>query len=238
MKFYRRLKPFSAISFDLDDTLYSNYPVMMATDGHMVEFFTQHLPVNSSQYNYHYWFEFRQKVLTDKPTLQHDVAALRFHTYLLGIKALGKTDIQANALAHAAMEQFNFHRSNFTVPEKTHQLLQALAKHYPLVAISNGNVDTETIGIAHYFRHIYHADLSKPQKPSSAMFSLACRDLGISPQQLLHVGDCGHSDIYGAIKAGCQSAWVARYNVGRPLSILPELELADVTELQRLFSLD
>lgn len=237
MKFYRRLMPFSAISFDLDDTLYSNYPVMMATDGHMVEFFTKHLPINSTPYNYHYWFDFRKKVLTENPTLKHDVAALRFHTYLTGLKALGKSDMQANALAHKAMERFNFHRSNFAVPENIHQFLQRLAAQYPLVAISNGNVDTETIGIARYFQHIYHADLSKQQKPNSAMFTLACQDLGIQTQQLLHVGDCGHSDIYGAIKAGCQSAWVSRYTVGKPLSVLPNLELTDVTQLQRLLTL-
>lgn len=234
MKFYRRLMPLKAISFDLDDTLYSNHPVMMATDQQMINYFTQHLPVNSNKYNYHFWFEFRRQVLANNPTLKHDVAALRFHTYLMGIKSLGNSDIQANTMAHAAMEQFNFHRSNFTVPQKTHQLLQKLSKHYPLVAISNGNVDTETIGIAHYFRHIYHADLSKQQKPSSAMFTLACQDLGIQPHQLLHVGDCGHSDIYGAIKAGCQSAWVSSYNVGKPLSVLPNIELVDVSELHRL----
>ena len=31
MHFYRRLKPIKAITFDLDDTLYDNYPVILKT---------------------------------------------------------------------------------------------------------------------------------------------------------------------------------------------------------------
>ena len=39
MRFYRRLHPFHAISFDLDDTLYSNHPIMLATDTKMIKYF-------------------------------------------------------------------------------------------------------------------------------------------------------------------------------------------------------
>ena len=228
--------PFSAISFDLDDTLYSNYPIMMATDQHMVAYFTQHLPANSQPYNYHYWFQFRQQAIAEQPKLQHDVGALRLYSYYLGIKALGKNDQQARALAKTAMQTFNYHRSNFSVPQTIHQLLSLLASRYPLVAISNGNVDTATIGISSYFRHIFHADLTQQQKPSVDMFKKACNALAITPQQLLHVGDCGHSDIYGAIMAGCQSAWVSTYTVGKPLTILPNIELKHVEELQRVIT--
>ncbi|XQW85050.1 HAD-IA family hydrolase [Thalassotalea piscium] len=234
MKFYRRLQPISAISFDLDDTLYSNYPVMMATEEHMVKFFSKQLPAQLNQYNHDYWWPFRLQVIANNPLLKHDVSALRLQTYCLGVKALGKSDEFAIKLAQAAMDEFNFHRSNFKVPEKTHEFLNLLSMNYPLVAISNGNVNTKKIGIEQYFTSIYHADLNQQQKPSADMFTLACRDLAISPQQLLHVGDCGHSDIYGAIMAGCQSAWVTQYNVGKPLLILPNIELTCVEELQQL----
>ena len=157
MKFYRRLMPFKAISFDLDDTLYSNQPVMMTTEHQMTTYFTQHLPTKTSPYNAQFWSEFRRQVLTNNPSLKHDVAALRFQTYLTGVKALGYSDMQANNTAHTAMKEFNFHRSNFSVPVNIHTFLETLAQKVPLVAISNGNVDTETIGIAHYFQHIYHA---------------------------------------------------------------------------------
>ena len=39
MKVYRRLQSVKAISFDLDDTLYSNYPVMIAANKGMARYF-------------------------------------------------------------------------------------------------------------------------------------------------------------------------------------------------------
>jgi len=234
MKFYRRLKPFKAISFDLDDTLYSNQPVMMATDVEMKNYFAQLLPPINGNYDYHYWFTFRAQALTAQPALQHDVGALRLQSYYLGIRALGFDNEQAQVMAQEAFDYFVLHRSDFTVPDNIHQLMTHLKKHWPLIAISNGNVDTKKIGIADYFTEIFHADLCKRQKPCRDMFDLACKSLAIEPESLLHIGDCGKSDIYGAISAGCQTAWVSTYDVGKPLTVLPNFELSDVTELTRL----
>ena len=66
------------------------------------------------------------------------------------------------------------------------------------------------------------------------MFDAACVKLLIEPVQLLHVGDCGQSDIYGAINAGCQTAWISCYDVGKPLTVLPNIELSNISELRHL----
>ena len=66
------------------------------------------------------------------------------------------------------------------------------------------------------------------------MFSAACEQLNIQPKQLLHIGDCGHADILGALQAGCQTAWFPQYKIGKPLSVLPHLELLDLAELESL----
>ena len=117
--------------------------------------------------------------------------------------------------------------------------MENLSKKYRLVAISNGNVDTNALGISHYFQHIYHAGWQPDgrllkQKPYHDMFDLACNDLGIASAQLLHVGDCGRADIQGALLAGCQTAWLSCYDVGKPLSLLPHIELTQLNQLERL----
>ena len=66
------------------------------------------------------------------------------------------------------------------------------------------------------------------------MFNLACEKLAIAPAQLLHVGDCGCADIQGAINAGCQTAWISCFDVGKPLTVLPNIELSDISELHHL----
>lgn len=235
MRFYRRLMPFKVISFDLDDTLYHNSPVMLATDIKMVNYFQKHLPYRSEgKYDYHFWRPFRDLAIEAEPELHHDVAKIRVQSYFLGIKSLGYTDRDAQQLAERALAYFVEQRSNFIVPDNVHQLLQQLQQKWPLVAISNGNVDTESIGIAHYFSTIYHAGNGLKKKPDEDMFARTCRQFNLHPSQLLHVGDCGINDIIGALRFGCQTAWVSSYDVGKPLTILPHIELTDVTELHSL----
>ncbi|MDG1753271.1 MAG: HAD-IA family hydrolase [Thalassotalea sp.] len=245
MHFYRRLTPFKAISFDLDDTLYSNFPVMMATDAKMVAYFAEHLPSNlpskqHSEYDYHFWFTFREQALTLNPELTHDVGELRLQSYYLGIQSLGFSSVIAMEMAKQALSYFVEQRSNFTVPQSVHQLLTQLKKHWLIIAISNGNVDTKAIGIHHYFDALYHAGYYKgqnfKQKPDVDMFNRACQQFNLQPEQLLHVGDCGANDVLGAIRYGCQTAWVSTYDVGKPLTLLPTMELTDVVELHRLIT--
>ncbi|WP_286234104.1 HAD-IA family hydrolase [Thalassotalea sediminis] len=234
MRFNRRLLPFKAISFDLDDTLYHNAPVMLATDAKMRQYFNELLPVG--EYDYHFWFRFRQQALLENSKLIHDVGELRRKSYHLGFIALGYDSSIAGDMAQKALDFFITQRSNFKVPEAIHKLLSQLAKKWPLVAISNGNVDTQAIGLSQYFTQIHHADLSKKQKPAPDMFALTCQQLAIKPQELLHIGDCGLNDIYGATTFGCQTAWVSTYDIGKPITQLATVELRDITELNRLLN--
>jgi len=250
MKFYRRLTKIKAISFDLDDTLYSNRPVMLAINKKMIAYFAQ-LPVLKNTISHQqltryeqglgarFWFQFRTQAISKQPNLVHDVVQVRLVSYRLGLLALGLDIDTAEQEAQAALNYFIKLRSDFTVPKASHDLLTVLSNKYPLVAISNGNVDTKTLGIDHYFQHIYHAgdqtdgSLLK-QKPESDMFDKACAQLAIKPVELLHVGDCGRADIQGALMAGCQAAWLSYYDVGKPITVLPHIELTSLCQLQLL----
>lgn len=245
MKFYRRLAPFKAISFDLDDTLYSNHPIMMSTSSAMLAYFQKEFPLllGSSDiqavYDIEFWSVYKQQALDLNPELKHDVGSLRSESYYLGMIDLGISKTKSREAVHHAIKHFDFHRSNFTVPDNIHNLLAALAKKWPLIAITNGNVNTHTIDINQYFSAVYYSGgesmgkLNK-HKPCPDMFNHACDHLSIKPSELLHVGDCGKADILGGILAGCQTAWVSSYDVGQPLSILPNIELSDVEELHQL----
>ncbi len=235
MRFNSRLKPFKVISFDLDDTLYSNFPVMMATDAKMICYFAQLLPTRiSADYDYQFWFPFRKLAIQNNPHVKHDVGELRLQSYFLGIKSLGFSNQNARLMAEQALDYFVNERSDFTVPSPVHQLLAKLKRRWPLVAISNGNVDINKIGLSDYFEEILMAGNGLKQKPDIDMFSIASQKLSVPLEQFFHVGDCGQNDIYGALKAGCQTAWVSSYDVGKPITVLANIELSDVVELQRL----
>lgn len=243
MKFYRRLSVIKAISFDLDDNLYNNKPVMQAIEKKMVAYFANvlagtfvKLPCQHQEFNHQYWFYFRKQAIINQPDLAHDVVKVRLITYQLGLLSLGFSSKAALDIAQAALDYFIKQRSDFTVPQSSKDLLENLSDRYPLVAISNGNVDTKAIGIDHYFTHVYHAGWQKDgqllkQKPANDMFHLACRQLAIKPAELLHVGDCGRADIQGALRAGCQTAWLSCYDVGKPISVLPHIEITSISQL-------
>ncbi len=246
MKFYRRLSPIKAISFDLDDTLYSNGPVMAAIEQKMVAYFAKLLPEHSQVFDTTFWFAFKKQAIKQHNDLAHDVVIVRYESYRLGLLALGKNDAFADKHAKAALDYFIALRSDFSVPEQSIQLLECLSKRYPLAAISNGNVDTNTLGISKYFQQIYHAGYQQREgvevvkssllkhKPAQDMFAVVCQNLAIEPHELLHVGDCGNADIFGALTAGCQTAYLPKYGVGKALKQLPHIELACVSDLTRL----
>ncbi len=245
MKFYRRLSSIQAISFDLDDTLYSNKPVMQAIEKKMIAYFASLAVIKCAKSDQHkvldhrFWYYFRHQAILEQPDLAHDVVLVRLITYQLGFISLGLTESKAKQQAQAALDYFIALRSDFTVPEQSKKLLASLSNKYPLIAISNGNVDTRALGISGYFQHIYHAGWQADgtllkQKPASDMFDIACHQLSIKPSQLLHVGDCGRADIQGALQAGCQAAWLSCYDVGRPISVLPHIELSKINQLEQL----
>lgn len=247
MKFYRRLTEIKAISFDLDDTLYSNNPVMRVIGEKMIAYFSR-LPIlqkcMSDQHKLldaQFWSHFRHQAILKQPDLAHDVVQVRLLSYQLGFMSLGLADDIAQQQAQAALDYFIELRSDFTVPDKSIKLLANLSEKYPLIAISNGNVDTKTLALSQYFQHIYHAGWQVDgrllkQKPAGDMFTVACQQLDIKSSQLLHVGDCGRADIQGALRAGCQAAWLSCYDVGQPITVLPHIELNELTQLELLLS--
>jgi HAD superfamily hydrolase (TIGR01549 family) len=249
MKFYRRLTEVKAISFDLDDTLYNNRPVMIAIEQKMVNYFTERfailLPELTLVFDRRFWAPYREQAIKVHQDISHDVVKLRFESYRLGLLAHNLFTEAAKKEAQAGLDYFIRLRSDFSVPKASHELLASLSQTFPLVAISNGNVNAKALGIDHYFQHIYHAGFQAGdcnnesehllrQKPAADMFTLVCQQLAILPEQLLHVGDCGVADIHGALNAGCQTAWLPQYGVGKKLQQIPHIELVQVSELSQL----
>lgn len=258
MQFYRRLTAVKAISFDLDDTLYNNRPIMQAIEKKMLAYFIEVFAALLSDvspeltpeqtlepkpvFDGRFWAPYRQQAIKENSELSHDVVRVRYETYRLGFLAHNVSVEEAKQHAQAGLDYFIRLRSNFTVPKASHDLLANLSKQFPLVAISNGNVNTKTLGIDHYFQHIYHAGFQSDdgptesehllrQKPAADMFTLVCQQLDILPEELLHVGDCGYADIHGALNAGCQTAWLPHYGVGKALNQLPHIEISNVSQL-------
>lgn len=237
MRFFRPLHPIAAISFDLDDTLYDNEPVMLACEQDAAETLRQQHTL-LADLGTHEWALIRQQVATEQPLLRHDMTALRHQAISQTLHTRGYSADQAQQAADQGMADFACLRNRITVPAESHQVLQALAQRWPLVAITNGNADPAVIGLAPYFSLILRAGPAGRAKPYPDMFHHAATELKIAPQALLHVGDHLETDIQGAIHAGAQACWIndkqRQLRLDRDSRALPTLEIRRLDSLLEL----
>lgn len=234
MRFYRRIKPVQAISFDLDDTLYDNRPVISRAETwlkeHLLNDYPQITPLDPQG-----WRQLKRTILLQSPQLQHDVSEARIVILTELFSAHGYTPQTARITAEQIFTQFFAVRSDFEVPQKNLAVLAKLATRYPLVAITNGNVDLDRVGLAPYFQHVFKAGDGIRMKPYPDLFQQAESALGIAGQHILHVGDHLTSDVAGAINNGFQAVWFN--NTGKSLNNLaqvlniPDIEITDLDEL-------
>jgi HAD superfamily hydrolase (TIGR01549 family) len=232
MRFYKALLPFKAISFDLDDTLYNNGPVIEQAELAMQKKLRQLLP-QLGLIDPDFWWLKRKELALLNPDVRHDVSRWRLLSLEQGLTELGIRRCEAAEIAELAFAAFYKARSNLTVPQSSHQLLKALAERYPLVAITNGNADLELLQIRPYFQHSYRAGPGGQMKPFPDMFLRACQQLAIQPRQLLHIGDNSKADVQGALNAGCQAVWLRQQTDNQTL-LLPHLQIDSLQQLTAL----
>ncbi len=77
MKFYRTLRPFKLISFDLDDTLYDNSDVIRLAEENFIEKVKLESQLDISPEEWRTW---KQRIEQQHPMLCEDVVAWRIET--------------------------------------------------------------------------------------------------------------------------------------------------------------
>jgi len=234
MKFYRPLKPFKAISFDLDDTLYDNHPIIKKAEVDFIAYLNQSYPA-LSELNAHQWGLYKNHVAKEFPALIEDVSLWRIAILKRIMIIYGIPEYKAVEYSQLAFVEFLRLRSNFTVPNESLILLDALAKQYPVIAITNGNVDVKQIGLDKHFQFILKAGDGFKAKPHHDLFTAAAKRLNIEVSDILHVGDHLRSDVFGAQNNGAQAVWLNEHK--QPLTQASLLPTVEITQLDELYSL-
>ncbi|GGF78941.1 HAD-IA family hydrolase [Alteromonas lipolytica] len=234
MQCYRPVMPVKAMTFDLDDTLYDNEPIIARATQSLNDRIAELYPKAAALPEAH-WNTIKKGLIKANPGLASDMGRLRYETLYTGLAEESLNDNARHDAAQSLFEHFYSARSDFSVSDDVKQVLAALAAKVPLVAITNGNVDISKIGIADYFTHTYHASVTRPSKPHPHMFDEAVAALNLLPQDILHVGDNLEKDVMGAHHAGLQTAWYAADRPmdlrHEPVSVLPSVQLHSLDEL-------
>lgn len=237
MHFYRPLGPLRALTFDLDDTLYDNRPVIQRTEQQATAFLQAYHPALASiqRQDLQQW---RQRLRQREPEIYHDVTQWRWRSIEMAMLHAGLDAGAARRGADAAMADFAHWRSAIDVPRDTHLTLGALGQRWPLVAITNGNADPHACGLGDYFTLILRAGPDGRAKPYHDMFARAAEQLGLAPQQILHVGDDLTADVTGALRYGMQACWIndrgSNFRQAAGARLLPHLEISRLASLTAL----
>ncbi|WP_370906103.1 5-amino-6-(5-phospho-D-ribitylamino)uracil phosphatase YigB [Citrobacter koseri] len=237
MRFYRPLGHISALTFDLDDTLYDNRPVILHTEQEALTFVQNYHPALRTLQNADL-YRLRQAVREAEPEIYHDVTRWRHRAVERAMLEAGLSAEEAMAGANAAMINFAKWRSRIDVPQVTHDTLKRLAKKWPLVAITNGNAQPELFGLGDYFEFVLRAGPDGRSKPFSDMYSLAAEKLNMPIGEILHVGDDLTTDVAGAIRCGMQACWIKPENADLMQTtdsrLLPHIEISRLASLTSL----
>jgi HAD superfamily hydrolase (TIGR01549 family) len=196
----------TALTLDLDDTLWPVKPPLVAAERVLADWLREHAPATSTGLGAGGMLALRAQVAAEHPEWAHDLTAIRLETIRRALRAHGDDP----ALAERAFEAFFEARHRVTLYEDVRPALARLATRYRLIAVSNGNADIARVGLGEFFAGSVSARAHGMAKPAASIFHAACAAASAAPHEVLHLGDDPALDIDGALAAGLQAGWICR----------------------------
>ena len=200
------LQQVTAITLDLDDTLWPVRPTLVAAEKVLAEWLRANAPATAQNTPPPAMLALRAEVAAEHPHWAHDLSAIRLETIR---RALGRSGDDP-ALAEVAFDVFFEARHAVTLYDDVLPGLERLAARCPLIAVSNGNAELHRIGLERFFAGSVSARLHGVAKPHPSIFQAACAAAGAAPHRVLHLGDDLDTDVAGALAAGLQAGWICR----------------------------
>lgn len=223
-------QPIRAITFDLDDTLWDIWPIILRAEENLHAWLAEHHPEIPARYTSLALRQLCAEIAHQQPEVAHDSTLLRKEALRLAAQQTGCTDFCVDS----AFQIFFKARNEVVLFEEVLPVLTRLAQRYTLGALSNGNADIRLVGLDHLFTFAINATDVGAAKPEPAMFVAACRYLGIPPQQIVHVGDDPEHDVLGAAHAGLRTVWINRNGRNWSYARLPDAEISSLADLEIL----
>ncbi|ROL68063.1 HAD family hydrolase [Pseudomonas protegens] len=221
------------ITFDLDDTLWDTAPVIVSAEATLRQWLTEHAPNLGGVPVEHLW-TIRERVLLEQPHLKYRISALRRQVLFHALEEAGYEHSQANQLADQSFEVFLHARHQLEIFPEVQPTLEALANHFALGVVTNGNADVRRLGLADYFKFALCAEDIGIAKPDARLFHEALQRGGATADTAVHIGDHPGDDIAGAQQAGLRAIWFNPAGKAWEAERAPDAEIRSLKELPAL----
>jgi FMN hydrolase / 5-amino-6-(5-phospho-D-ribitylamino)uracil phosphatase len=220
-----------AICFDLDNTLWDVWPVIVRAEQKVYDFLAQRYPRVVASMTLEMMRAAREQTAAAHPQMRHDFTFLRKQTLREHAKEFG----YAEAMVEEAFDAFIQARNEVDLYPDVLPALDQLRARYRLFTASNGNADLGKIGIAHFFERTVAARHVGALKPDPAIFHKVIEGTDLQAHEVVYVGDDPLLDVEGARGAGMQAIWIDREGGEWPPQIAPASHtVRSLTELLEL----
>ncbi len=218
----------TAVSLDLDDTLWDNKPVLEQSEIQLYNWLKDNAPKLTEYFSVDDFKHHRKILAEQKPELVHDLTRQRYESLCL----LAQENNYSESIIESAMDVFLQARSEVVLFDDVIPVLADLKNHYDLIALSNGNSDIRKIGIHDYFELSLAPSDMGTSKPDPEVFGHVMKRMNLKPHMLIHVGDDPGTDIIGAQRAGVRNIWLNRNKSDWPEELAsPDIEINSLYEL-------
>ena len=194
------------ISFDLDNTLYDNWPVIQLAEEKSQKYLQSEFEKQRRKYDHQFFTQIRKELLESEIASNSNYRSPFDDLSLLRKKVLEKCCEELNnsdVITEKAFDIFIDYRSQVTIDKTITTMLEELSNYYLLVSLTNGNCNAEKLSISNYFRNNYSPVQGYRAKPHPEMLNEMMNDFNVAPEQVLHVGDQIDTDGEAAKLAGC-----------------------------------
>jgi 2-haloacid dehalogenase/putative hydrolase of the HAD superfamily len=110
----------------------------------------------------------------------------------------------------------------------------------PICCVSNADTADVLAAVERHglrFDCVVTSEDARCYKPDGGIFEVAMKAMGVSPANIMHVGDSLHSDIGGAKRVGIKATWICRgdriFDVGEEV---PDHKIRSLMELEELLT--
>jgi 2-haloalkanoic acid dehalogenase type II len=225
------MMPIRAVCFDLDNTLWDIWPVIVRAEEAMYEFLRERYPRVVAEVNLEMMRAARERVALEYPQMQHDFSFLRQQSLREYARMFG----YAETMAEEAFTVFLQARNQVELYADVRPALDKLRAKFRLFSATNGNADLRAIGIAHYFERSLAARDVGALKPDPVIFHKVVDGTGVSLDEVVYVGDDPQHDVEGSRRAGRRAIWMHRTGAEGPAHLEPpDATVESMADLVRL----
>lgn len=224
------------ITFDLDNTLWDSDPVILSAEQICWDVLKQYYPKIEDEFTKVSLRKLKFELADEIPALAHRVSDIRKFCMKKALERVGYSADDASQGSEKAFEAFIEERQNVQLYHDALDMLNTLAQDYRLAALTNGNADLSKLGLE-MFEFGLNAEHFEGAKPEPFIFEEALARTGLSPQQVLHIGDHQEHDVFGAHRLDMHTLWFNQHNESwQREDCTPHLEAKQLSEIPTLVS--